>query len=799
MDAASSLHPTEQILNSYGMGKLADGLAKAVHQHLEQCPNCRKRVAEMSADYFSKRVRDAQNSSGKSAFGLSTTAGVLSAGSPNASAPPPAGTLPPGLANHPDYEIKRELGRGGMGVVYLVHNKLMGRDEVFKVMGRHIMERPGVVERFLREIRAVAKLRHPNIVTAYHAARLGESIVFAMEYVEGLDLSRMVKSKGPLPVAHACNFVHQAALGLQHAHEHGLVHRDIKPGNLMLSCAGDKALIKVLDFGLAKVTREEKFDGGLTVEGQALGTPGFIAPEQILDAQSADIRADIYSLGCTLFALLAGRPPFQADSLYDLFQAHISRDADPLNFVRPEVPSELAALVTKMMAKDPNRRFQTPGEVARALTPFFKRRNAACTIPSAQTSWARSNAGLHLTSAVVVLSGPASESRGSSGRSRKEAEQPTAEAQQGNQIVLRRMVSSAEATASVAPVRRVRRAWLSLITGIVLVGFVVLWGVLLRIKTSSGTIELVDLPQDAEVYVDGQEVSVTWRGEGEPALITVPAGKHRVEIKNDGLDVSSNEITIGARAKQELTVRLNLGPISQSGNGGESALRPEEPKTVDTTRREGAGPFAETPPKPLSAARPLDGEWTVEGDELVQSSNLGGAVLIGEMDWSRYDLTLDAKYLSAEGRCRVLFHRQGPTFVCRFNWDIGGYGLCYWTNGKWSRRWENNQSAFFWDKNRIKVDRWYSIKLEVRGKSVKCFVDGDLIFEDTHPTLAHGQVALEIRNSQGRFRRISVTSPDGSLLWKGPPTLDSPDAIRFMRGAAPAPATDSQPAAPRPR
>ena len=280
--------------------------------------------------------------------------------------------MPPGLAEHPDYEIKRELGRGGMGVVYLAHNTLMGRDEVLKVMGRQIMGRAGVLERFLREIRAVAKLRHPNIVTAYHATRIGESIVFAMEYVKGYDLAQLVKGQGPLPVALACNFVYQAALGLQHAHEEGLVHRDIKPGNLMLSRKGNKATVKVLDFGLAKATREEKVDGALTSEGQALGTPDFIAPEQILDAASADIRADIYSLGCTLYYLLSGRPPFQANSLYDMYQAHISRDADLLNLVRPEVPAELASLVCKMMAKDPARRFQTPGEVAQALTPFFK-------------------------------------------------------------------------------------------------------------------------------------------------------------------------------------------------------------------------------------------------------------------------------------------------------------------------------------------------------------------------------------------------------------------------------------------
>jgi serine/threonine protein kinase len=191
----------------------------------------------------------------------------------SAGSPISANTLPPGLADHPDYEIKRELGRGGMGVVYLACNALMGRDEVLKVMGPQIMERPGVLDRFRREIQAVARLRHPNIVTAYHASRLGESVVFAMEYVEGYDLAKLVKGQRPLPVPLACNFAQQTALGLQHAHEEGLVHRDIKPGNLMVSRKKGKATIKILDFGLAKATREEKVDLKLTSQGQANGTP----------------------------------------------------------------------------------------------------------------------------------------------------------------------------------------------------------------------------------------------------------------------------------------------------------------------------------------------------------------------------------------------------------------------------------------------------------------------------------------------------------------------------------------------
>ena len=257
MDAHPAVHPTEQTLSSYGLGKLEDASAEAVSKHLEQCPACRKRVAEMSADSFLERVRDAQARPESPAPIVSSLAGLsmLAAGSASP-APPSPSTLPPGLADHPGYEILRELGQGGMGVVYLAENKLMGRKEVLKVVGSHLINRRGVLDRFLGEIRHAAQLHHPNIVTAYAALRMGESLVLAMEYVEGLDLAKMVKARGPLPVANACNYVHQAALGLQHAHEHGMVHRDIKPGNLMLARQGNRAVVKVLDFGLAKVSRE---------------------------------------------------------------------------------------------------------------------------------------------------------------------------------------------------------------------------------------------------------------------------------------------------------------------------------------------------------------------------------------------------------------------------------------------------------------------------------------------------------------------------------------------------------------
>lgn len=288
--------------------------------------------------------------------------------------------LLPELANNSQYEVIRELGRGGMGVVYLARNRLLARQEVLKVVNKGLLERSGGKERFLREIQSAAMLSHTNVVRAYSALQLGDMLVFAMEYVDGDDLAKVVKANGPLPVANACFYAHQAALGLQHAFEKNMVHRDIKPQNLILACEGKKHLIKILDFGLAKVLREKREVTYLTGTGQMMGTPDFVAPEQILDAARADIRADIYSLGCTLYYLLMGGPPFHGKSLYELLQAHHTVTATALNLIHPKVSAELAAVVAKMMAKEPANRYQKPIEVAQALVPFIK---AAVKVPAA--------------------------------------------------------------------------------------------------------------------------------------------------------------------------------------------------------------------------------------------------------------------------------------------------------------------------------------------------------------------------------------------------------------------------------
>ena len=263
MGVTVAAHPTDPILKAYGLGKLDDASSASVSKHLESCDSCRRKVADLSSDDFLGRLQKVGVMSDKAATGwLPSATSSADGAARRAVSPLPVDTLPPELVDHPDYEIVRELGRGGMGVVYLANNRLMGRQEVLKVVGRHLIERPGVGDRFLREIRSAAKLHHPNIVGAHSALRLGASLVLAMEYVEGLDLAKIVNSKGPLPVPHACYFIYQAALGLQHAHERGMVHRDIKPANLILVTT--KPVVKVLDFGLAKVTSEGQVGGGLT-------------------------------------------------------------------------------------------------------------------------------------------------------------------------------------------------------------------------------------------------------------------------------------------------------------------------------------------------------------------------------------------------------------------------------------------------------------------------------------------------------------------------------------------------------
>jgi eukaryotic-like serine/threonine-protein kinase len=269
------------------------------------------------------------------------------------------------------YIILERLGEGGMGTVFKARHRLMDRVVAMKVIRGDLVSNPTTVSRFRREIRTAARLSHPHIVLAYDAASVGDTHFFVMEYVEGTDLERLVLQRGPLPVAQAASYARQAALGLQYAHEKGLVHRDVKPSNLLLSV--HEALVKLVDLGLARLRESPTNPGGaLTVEGAPMGTPDFIAPEQAENPQKVDIRADIYSLGCTLYFLLARQPPFPEGTWLQKIRQHMEDEPVPLECLRPDIPVELAETVRRAMARSPEDRFQDPASLAAALEPFCR-------------------------------------------------------------------------------------------------------------------------------------------------------------------------------------------------------------------------------------------------------------------------------------------------------------------------------------------------------------------------------------------------------------------------------------------
>ncbi len=268
------------------------------------------------------------------------------------------------------------LGAGGMGQVFKARHRLMNRLAAIKVIRQDSKSSEESTVRFLREVEAAASLAHPNIVAAYDASIHEDRLYLAMEYVPGVDLARVLHAQGMLPVMLAADYARQVAIGLQHAHEKGMVHRDIKPSNLLLldadaSVPGGRGLVKILDMGLARLTLNPSDEGAaLTQTGTVMGTPDYIAPEQSIDSRQADIRSDIYSLGCTLYHLLTGKPPFPRDTFMKKILAHQGDEPIPIESVRPEVPAELAAVVRKMMAKKPEDRYATPSAAAAALVPF---------------------------------------------------------------------------------------------------------------------------------------------------------------------------------------------------------------------------------------------------------------------------------------------------------------------------------------------------------------------------------------------------------------------------------------------
>lgn len=368
--------PSAETLAAFARGDLTDNDLVCVSEHVGTCGACCAALGAVPHDSLAELARAAalEPPTVKSEIEpVAEKPGRVTVG------------VPAGFEEHPRYRVFGALGAGGMGTVYKAEDQLMGRVVALKVVSAHLTAKPGAVARFRREIRAAAQLKDDHIVTAYDAGEAGGSHFLVMEYVEGVSLDRLVAKKGPLPVNLACNFVRQAALGLKHAADKGMVHRDIKPQNLMVT---RKGRVKILDFGLARFASSDdevpadrpefgaarqQVDDGVTNPNLLMGTPDYLSPEQAKNSHAVDARSDLYSLGCTLYYLLTGRAPFAASgTLIDKLLAHTNDEPPAVRAARPEVPEALVCVLAKMMAKSADDRYQTAQEVASALLPLTR-------------------------------------------------------------------------------------------------------------------------------------------------------------------------------------------------------------------------------------------------------------------------------------------------------------------------------------------------------------------------------------------------------------------------------------------
>ena len=369
MMTATECPKTDQ-LRDYALGQLPEDGSDELVDHLRDCQNCQSEL-ETIADEEDSLIQSIRCPD--SLAGLNDEPGcqaaVLAALGAISNSPLTSDefALPQSIG---EYEIVRSLGRGGMGAVYLARHTKLGREVALKVLAGHRLGDPRMIERFEAEMRAIGRLSHPGIVTAHDAREIDGTAVLVTEYIDGLDLSQVISRVGPLPVADACEIIRQVAVSLQYTSDQGFVHRDIKPSNIMLGRDGE---VKLLDLGLARLQEPLEGSPELTATGQAMGTADYIAPEQVNDSRRVDIRADIYSLGCTLFKLLTGRAPF-ADAQYETafakMTAHVQSDPPKTAEACTQVPAALAKLVDSMLAKSPHDRPKMPIGVADRLKRF---------------------------------------------------------------------------------------------------------------------------------------------------------------------------------------------------------------------------------------------------------------------------------------------------------------------------------------------------------------------------------------------------------------------------------------------
>ncbi|MEZ6125514.1 MAG: protein kinase [Planctomycetaceae bacterium] len=552
--------PKDKELTAYFTGQLLQKKALDVEQHIESCPECAQTYHQMGAETdpllaaICRPIKPADAAVLKEAGFQAAVGSAATLGTSAASlvSPTPGTELPDEFIGQRlgQYELLELIGRGGMGRVYRARHLKLDRIAAVKVLPRNGLLTKELIQRFEREMRAVGRLQHPNIVQAFDADEVEGTHFLAMEYVDGVNLSALLKGNGPLAVADACEMIRQAADALQHAYENGLVHRDIKPANLMLASDGK---VRLLDLGLALLQDKSVLESSdLTSTGQLMGTIDYMAPEQAEDTHAVDIRADIYSLGASLYALLAGHPPFGGGlhkSMLKKIAALATETVTPIREHRPDVPEKLAECLHQMLSRVEDERPVPPSEVAVRLAPFCE---------GAQLQRLLGNGEPGARQAATQTEDAAE----------KQAEPLKAAVSASPDISPSRVVAS-----EVASGGQGGRSFRTLLaTGFGVIG-VLLALLLIRWETPAGTIVL-ELNQDdvegASVFINDEQVATISTGVGEePITVAADAERYLLKVTKGGFKTYTKEFTLDGDQRPRL--RVFLEPVTEATPAGERA------------------------------------------------------------------------------------------------------------------------------------------------------------------------------------------------------------------------------------
>lgn len=501
-----------------------------------------------------------------------------------------------------NYVILDKLGQGGMGLVLKALHRRMERLVALKVLSPAVTKNAQAVQRFQREVRAAARLEHPNIVTAYDADSAHDTHFLVMQYVEGSDLSAVVAEDGPLPVDLAVSCALQAARGLAYAHSRGVVHRDIKPANLLLDLDGT---VKILDMGLVRLDAAGSDPDQLTGTGQIMGTVDYMAPEQATDTSRADARSDIYSLGMTLWYLLTGRVVFEADSVVKKLLAHQNDPIPPLRSVCPEAPAELEATFARMVAKAPDQRYQAMSDVIADLERCLDGAGSVAPVAATQQAGEATNLSLRTTGVPGATAADAELTTISSPRYlAPEAATGPIPADSGVPEPPRTppAESAAEPARSAAGWSLGRKRWIA-VGGVALIGL--LWaGLMLFMQTSQGLIRVqIDDPQ-IEVAIQGTAIVLKRADQGQD--IKLSPGEKSFIVRRGDFQFETDRLIL--KNAETVTVRVELLAGQARVFQGEQLLSQAALPTVWHGWPADA-PDAATSPFDAADARTHQAEW----------------------------------------------------------------------------------------------------------------------------------------------------------------------------------------------